>query len=232
MSSQNISQKWNVVWGFLGDCSGVVIGVFSLFFVPLSQTFAITNYSDLWSNKEIISLVAVNSFTLFIFMLLFIIELRREIWLIDHLDYSKRYSSVHLTTYKDRYPDIFAKLNDINMKYFTIYKGAKYMLFVNAIVSTVILIFYYYYNYQTITSLFTNFWFCYSKITKGLSLAKESLDNSVGNSYYNTQSLSFNRIDPNFKVHDSTSNSAGLDEISAHKIDQLTLEHEESETHM
>ena len=69
-----------------------------------------------------------------------------------------------------------------------------------------VLLFFYYSNYKSATTLFTSFWFCNSKLSKGILVAKESLDNGIGYSYYNTLNLAFNRIDTKFKRHNSTSN--------------------------
>ena len=44
-----------------------------------------------------------------------------------------------------------------------------------------------------------------------MAVARDSVENVAGFSYYNTLNLSFNRIDPKFKRHYSTSNPVSLD---------------------
>jgi hypothetical protein len=61
-------------------------------------------------------------------------------------------------------------------------------------------------DYKTITGMITSFWLVYSKVARGLSIAYESLQGNLGIAYFNTQNLSFNRIDPQFKRHISNSN--------------------------
>jgi hypothetical protein len=62
----------------------------------------------------------------------------------------------------------------------------------------------------------------------GINLAKESLENTVGYSYHNTLSLSFNRIDAKFKRHNSTSNPESLN-ASINAVKSLS---EIEETHL
>jgi len=69
-------------------------------------------------------------------------------------------------------------------------------------------------DYKTITSMITNFWLVYSKVSKGLGIAQESLQNNLGIAYFNSQNLSFNRIDPHFKRHISNSIMNGNSTIS------------------
>jgi hypothetical protein len=148
--------------------------------------------------------------------------------LIDHFDYSKRYSSVHLTSYKQRYPQLFERLSELNWKYYIIYRACRIFYYVNFITTSFLLLFYYYGNYKTVTNLFTSFWFCNEKLSKGINLAKESLENTVGYSYHNTLSLSFNRIDTKFKRHNSTSNPESLN-ASINAVKSLS---EIEETHL
>ena len=57
------------------------------------------------------------------------------------------------------------------------------------------IIYFNYLDYKTITTLFINLWFCWSKLSTGLCISKQSIENNV------------NRIDPQFKLHESNSNT-------------------------
>ena len=63
-----------------------------------------------------------------------------------------------------------------------------------------------YSGYKTITTLFTNFWICLTKVRKGLEIGRNSITQNIGYSYFNTQNLSYNRIDARIKKHISNSN--------------------------
>lgn len=196
-ATQNTSQKWNILFGFAGDCFNIFFSVFCALFQSNSFSF-----EDITKN-----LLLLSNFVSFSgFFLVFIIELKREFWLVDHFDYSKRYSSVHLLSYKQNYPQIFDRLSELNWKYFCLYRLCKWVYFLNFIFTLIWFFGFYSYNFKTIIGLFSSFWFCYSKIYRGLKIAEDSLENTLGFSYYNTQSLPFNRIDQKFKRHNSTSN--------------------------
>jgi len=201
-----------VFFGVITDIIQIVFSVFCLFFIPLSENIS---FQTLLSGQDIkiVILFLINIFTFAGFIVIFIIEIKRELWLIHHFDYSKKYSSVHLATYKQRYPQIFEELKDLNWKYFIIYKICRYIYFVNFCFTTIILFGFYFQSYKTITNLLMSIWFCLSKLNKGINVGKESLDNSIGYSFYNTVNLSFNRIDMKFKRH--ASNSDIIDSLNA-----------------
>jgi hypothetical protein len=68
-------------------------------------------------------------------------------------------------------------------------------------------------DHTTITTLFTNIWFSWSKLASGMNVATLSLRDGIGYSYYNTLNLSYNRIDVAYKKHISSSN---IHENSSH----------------
>ena len=201
-----------VLFGVLTDIIQAVFSVFCIFFIPLSENITLkTVFSG--QDIKIVILVLINIFSFAGFIVIFIIEIKRELWLIHHFDYSKKYSSVHLATYKQHYPQIFEELTDLNWKYYIIYKICRYIYLINFCLTIIILLTFYFQSYKTLTNLFMGFWFCFSKLNKGFNLAKESLDNSIGYSFHNTVSLSFNRIDMKFKRH--ASNSDVIDSLNA-----------------
>ena len=57
----------------------------------------------------VLILILVNLLSAIMFTILYYFEIRREIWLIHHFDYSHRYNSIHLSHYKSEYPKIFSK---------------------------------------------------------------------------------------------------------------------------
>jgi hypothetical protein len=144
------------------------------------------------------------------FIGLYMVEVYREIWLIRNFDYSKRYSSVNLARYKSDYPEIFSFLDKINYIYFYAYYIIRWIVFINIIISSWIIIKWNYADYKTITSLFINFWISMNKIYSGMVIARESAKNTTGNAYFNTMNLSFNRIDPRIKRHLSNSNMPSI----------------------
>jgi hypothetical protein len=201
-----------VFFGVITDFIQIVFTVFCIFFIPLSEHITL---ESLVSNRDtkIIVLFLINIVTFAGFIVIFFIEIKRELWLIQHFDYSKKYSSVHLATYKQRYPQLFEDLTDLNWKYYIIYRICKYIYLFNFCFTAIIVFGFYFQSYKTITNFLMSFWFCYSKLNKGCVVAKESLDNSIGYSFYNTVNLSFNRIEMKYKRH--VSNSDVIDSLNS-----------------
>ena len=206
--SQNGQQKITILTGFIGDIMSITISNLCLIFIPINYNIPADIFLFFFEqDPRIITVFIINTITLVLFFILYIVEVKRELWLVDHFDYSKRYSSLHLSVYKDRYPEIFSKLSKLNSNYYMAYKILKYIFLCNVILSSFIITHWFYDTYRTISTMFTNFWVCWTKITKGTVIAKDSLENGIGYSYYNVQNLSFNRIDPRFKQHVSNSNN-------------------------
>jgi len=211
--SQNAQQKYTICCGFVFDSIGIIIGNCSALFIPTTYKISpdiIYNSQFLNLQLQFNILLIINLITTICFAYLYFYELKREFWLVNTFDYSKRYDSLHLKTYKTQYPELFTTLNKINIKYHIAYTVVKWVFVINFVSSIVIIGVNSYDDYKTATTLFTNLWFCWTKIKNGLTIARESIKNNIGYSYYNVQNLSFNRIDSHVKRHVSTSNIVNL----------------------
>jgi hypothetical protein len=215
---QNTRQILSIAWGFAGDIIGITISNLMIIFVPQSKEYAVDTLTPLE-----LSVGIFNSFTLLFFFYLYIHEIKRELWLVRNLDYSKRYDSLHLKTYKRQYPELFNTLANINIAYYTVYRIALVLFIINTCISTSLVIGFNYIDYKTVTTLFTNSWFCFSKISKGIEISQESLKHGIGYSYYNTQNMSFNRIDASMKRHVSTSKVSSPSPSPADSMNETQL---------
>jgi hypothetical protein len=204
---QNIEQYITLFSAFIMEYMSITISTLSIWFIPqLEQySFEIIQYISILEWYFIIVLL-LNMMTWIMFNGLYIFEIYREIWLIRHFDYSKRYNSMHLTRYKLEYPDIFSNLSKLNWIYYLSYVIMKWISLLNTIITIIIIIKWNYKDYTTLTTLFINCWICYKKIHSGITISRDSLKNDIGYAYFNTQNISFNRIDPRFKRHQSNSN--------------------------
>jgi hypothetical protein len=207
---QNTHQIFTIIWGFFGDIIGIAISSLAIVFIPQSRDYSIDNLTPFELTVGIF-----NALTLLFFFYLYIHEIRRELWLVKNLDYSKRYDSLHLKTYKRQYPELFNTLGIINIGYYKVYKIALALFIMNTALSATLIIGFTYTDYKTITTLFTNSWFCFSKIMKGIEISQESIKHGIGYSYYNTQNMSFNRIDASMKRHISVSKQSSPSPVSS-----------------
>lgn len=207
LEHQNYKQTKSLITTTITEIISITISNLAFWFIPQAieyDTSIIFRMPSLeWYQ---ILVILANTTSLASFIVLYYIEIRREMWLIHNFDYSRRYNSLHLTNYRREYPNLFNQLEIINRRYNWVYYITRLILFANISISTSVIIATNYYGYRTITTLITNFWICYSKISRGLQISRESLKHNLGIAYYNTQNLSFNRIDPARKHHISNSN--------------------------
>ena len=227
-TSQNTSQLLGIITSIIPEFISITISNLAFWFIPQAVDTTIGNSTSRYILSLVsipwpsITLITINLLTTAAFIVLYYFEIRREIWLIGHFDYSRRYHSMHLTRYQRDYPDIFSSLGIHNRQYYMVYRIVRIILLANIIVSACIIIAMDALatgsiDYKTITSMITNFWLAYSKVARGLGIAQESLNGNLGIAYFNIQNLSFNRIDPHFKRHISNSN-AGIGTASPSRI--------------
>jgi len=150
-----------------------------------------------------IGVLALNFFTLACFIYLYIIELKRENWMIETLQYDENKSEHNIIVLKEEYPEVINKLQWHNKKYKRAYRVLQYIYIANFACSAVLVIYYYYFDYRTITVLLTNVALCWTKISNGRAVAYKSYDNEYAYSYFNIKQLSFNDIDPKYKKSDN-----------------------------
>jgi hypothetical protein len=140
--------------------------------------------------------LAFNFLTLGYFTYLYAVELRREKWMIDHLDYNKEKTDDNILTLKESYPKIMEQLQLHNVKYMRTYKYLHVIYVMNFLFSAVLVLYYYYFDYRTATTLVTNTILCSNKIRIGRQLAIQSAKKEYAYSFYNNKNISFNVIDP------------------------------------
>ena len=134
----------------------------AFWFIPQSIEYNFTILFHLESLEWYwILVINMNIISTIAFWILYIIEIKRELWLINTFDYSKKYDSLHLTKYKKEYPELFLTLENYNWNYYMVYYINKIFLISNIFFSSCIIIYINNDTYKTITCLFTNFWICY-----------------------------------------------------------------------
>jgi hypothetical protein len=194
---QDTQQRINVFTSFVSDSFRVVMATLLSVFVPQNCQGHICSFEENTSNliEYNIFVLAFNFLTLFVFILLYIVELYREKWMISHFDYDKNFDELYLKTFKNQYSEIFEKLNRLNRYYILAYKNVRYFYILNFIFSAILVYHYYYLDYKSITVLLTNVALCWNKIKQGLKIASDSHTHELAYSFFNTVNLSFNTMD-------------------------------------
>ncbi len=198
--SQDFSQKVNMLSNLSGEFFKVLMACLLAIFVPQSCNGDVCSFSQNFSELNIYNsfVLAFNFLTLASFLYTYWVEVKRENWIINHLDYDENESEYNLHKFKDSYSKITSRLEEINAKYFKTYKTLKYLYVCNFIFSAVLVFHFFYLDYRTITTLLTNIILCWSKISKGYELAEKSVKSEIALSYYNFVNISFNIIDPDY----------------------------------
>ena len=205
MSLQDTQQTLNIVSITVSESFKILMATLLSIFIPqkcvingVSRTCTFSdNFADLTHYNTFV--VIFNFITLGIFVGLYYVEIKREDWMIKHLEFDNNFSDNNLQTLKPSYPKIFTRLTHYNKIYYKYYSILKYFFIANFIVSAVLVLHFYYLDYRTVTTLLTNVALCWTKVMTGTNLAKESLENEKAISYYNTKFVFFNNIDTEYK---------------------------------
>lgn len=199
--SQNTQQRISVVSNFCSDSFSVVMASLLSVFVPQNCIDHICslaeNFTDLISYN--VFTLAFNFLTLFLFVILYVIELKREKFMINHFEYNVNLPEKHLLSFENEFPNVFQKFFKLNKHYFLSYKYLFFMYNLNFLFSSILILYYYYYDYRSVTVLLTNVLLCFKKIKKGYDVSEKSLQSKLAYSFFNVVHLSFNDMDPKLK---------------------------------
>jgi hypothetical protein len=139
--------------------------------------------------------LAFNFLTLGYFIYLYKVEITRERWMIDNLDFDKEKPDDAILTVKNTHPELIEQLQIYNAKYMRTYKYIHVIYLMNFICSAVLVLYYYYLDYRTATTLVANTILVSNKIRIGRELAIQSAKKGFAYSFYNNKNISFNAID-------------------------------------
>jgi hypothetical protein len=179
------------------------------------------NFSDLMDYNAFV--LAFNFLTLGYFIYLYKVEITRERWMIDNLDYNKEKPDDAILTIKDTHPELIEQLQIYNAKYMQTYKYIHVIYLMNFTFSAVLVLYYYYLDYRTATTLITNTILVSNKIRIGRELALQSHKKGFAYSFYNNKNISFNTIDARYMTNEDKILETDIDnhEITAININKL-----------
>ena len=129
-----------------------------------------------------------------LFLVTYIVELRRENWCVKHLDINHDFPDNHLDDIIDQKPELKMELRKKNSRYFKITSVTSGVYAINLILSSIII----YDNYvgiQAVTSYTSYVALILLKIYNSLFIGYDSLHNDKALSGYITEFSSFNVFD-------------------------------------
>lgn len=197
-------QTINSIILLLSESFKVLMATLLSIFVPQrcdNQSDKICTIVDNFTNltNYNIAVTTVNFITLGCFVLLYIVEYRRENWCIEYLDIDNDKPNTNLKTEIDKYPEYKEKMMLLNNDYNNISMLVVGMNIINFILSAILIYGYYYLDYKSITVLLTNIILIVDKIINCFNVSKKSVQDILPISAYMTSPIIFNIIDKDYR---------------------------------
>ncbi len=207
--SQDNTQKIMVSCLLLLDLYRILIGSFYSIFVPQSCPDKINgipqltyhtctledNISDLTTFNK--ATIGINAVTAVVSLIGFILEFRREQWMIKHLEVDSKKSDDNLIHEIESYSKMKASFLKKNKDYYRVFITIASLSLINTIVSG-ILIGDYYDGLKTITTFITNTLLIATRTTKSIQISIKCEKQMKALSPYLLEPTSFNTIDPDY----------------------------------
>jgi len=203
MFSQDQKEKLQSFGLTILECYKVLISSLLVIFVPqfcddtqttcsLSQNiYNLTNFNTF--------VLAFNFLTLFSFIILYFIQLKRETYIISHLDVDKSQSDISLEDNLKSYPNILKRIRDQNLNFLKISKITTIIFNINIIFSIIIIFYYYYDGWRSVTTFITNVLLSFQKLTNSLTLDLSYEGKTIALSSNRQEPVSYNVIDIDYK---------------------------------
>ncbi len=217
--SQNANQRILITLFLALDTYRILIGSFFSIFVPQScpdhKTHLIVNnvtqpmtyhtctladnVTDLTMyNKAVIGL---NAITAALMAAAFIVEVRREAWMIKHLDVDSKKADDNLIHEIEPYAKMKASFLRKNHHYRNIFYAVAVANILNMITSAV-LVADYFDGLKTVTTFLTNGLLIVLRITKSIQISRSCEKDMKALSAYLAEQTSYNTIDPAYRLVD------------------------------
>lgn len=213
--TQNTEQRLLLVFLVLLDTYRIVIGSFYSIFVPQScpdfehapanttMTYHTCTLKDNISDLSILNeaTIGINAATAALMIIAFVFEVRRENWMIRHLDVDSKKADTNLITEIEAYPHLKVAFLHKNRRYRNIFYAVAAANTINIAVS-IALVADYFDGLKTITTFLTNALLIVLRIFKSIQLSRRSEAQMKALSVYISEPTTFNTIDPKFRLED------------------------------
>jgi hypothetical protein len=225
--SQNNSQRLTVILLMTLDSYRILIGSFYSIFVPQicpdkpTHSFNGTNYYGHYNSTELSYhactlednvtdltdfnkfVLAFNAFTALLMLIAFIVEFRRENWIINHLDVDATKPDSNLRVEIEGYTKMKKSITSKNVRYLTIFISVGIVSLINCAVSAALIAFYFD-GLKTVTTFLTNTLLIGMRIVKSINVARTCQLEMKAQSVNLSEPTTFNTIDTKYRIHPET----------------------------
>lgn len=177
----------------------LMAGMLSLF-VPQKCTESVNNECTLQDNFTDLTpyntaVLAINFVTLASYLIFYSVEYYRENWCIEYLDFDESKPLNGLSNDLENYPELKAKLIQVNQAYFYTSIGVMGMSAVNFVLSSVLVFHYYYLDYKSISVMITYAILIADKLASSWTNSRKSFEECIPYSAYRTGPVVYNMVD-------------------------------------
>ena len=196
---EDIKQRFKVIGIFILQSYKILMGTMSSIFIPQICGDRMCTLTENYNNSEIFhtTLFYCNSFSMFLFLCSYLIELRREEWCVKFLDIDNNYPDNSLKGIIIKEKDLDNYMDRINKIYYNILCITSTIYFIN-ILMTIKMIQSNYYNNSTLSCFASFTLLVLMKLYNSLSISKESVKNDKMMSAYLSEFVSYNVLDQDY----------------------------------
>jgi|TARA_B110000503_G_C7110936_1_gene398078 hypothetical protein len=199
MIDPDTKQRIKVVGIFLLQSYKIITGTMVSLFIPQSCGNKMCSIQENYDKSEIYhkTLFYCNSFTMFLFLCTYMVELRREEWCVKYLDINNDYSDNGLKEIiiKDKKLDNY--MDRVNKHYYFMVRTTCFFYFIN-IALTIRMLNSDYHSNSTISCFISFTLLVLMKLYNSYSVAYQSVKNDKMMSAYMNEFVSYNVIDDDY----------------------------------
>ena len=199
MITEDNKQRVKVIGIFLLQVYKITTGTMMSLFIPQSCGDNMCTLTENYENSGIYhkTLFYWNAITMFLFMMCYSIELRREEWCVKFLDIDNNYPDNSLKEIIVKEKVLDKKMDSLNKYYYGILMISSISYFINLLL-TIKMINDNYHNNSTISCFMSFSLLVLMKLYNSYIVAKESIKNDKMMSAYMSEFVSYNVLDKDY----------------------------------
>ena len=215
----DIKERLKITFLFFLQSYKVIMGSLLVVFVPQECNDHVCSVYENFTNKNTFHNVCLsfNYLSVLLFLICYVIELKRENWCIEFLDINKDFSDNHLKNILDNRPELKKQIMTINNRYFISTRVTMVFYIINLILSS-IYIFIRSLGLTTLTSYLSFVLLIVMKLNNAYLISADTKYNDRLLSSYMSEYQSFNVIDKDHVIEDDDNKDKGI------KVDDIIID--------
>lgn len=199
MITDDTKQRIKVIGIFLLQIYKITTGTMMSLFIPQSCGDRMCTLTENYENSELYhkTLFYWNTFSMFLFLVCYSVELRREEWCVKYLDIDNNFPDNSLKEIIVKEKDLDKKMDKLNKYYYDILIGTTITYFINMLL-TIKMINDNYHSNSTISCFMSFSLLVLMKIYNSWNVAYQSVKNDKMMSAYMCEFVSFNVLDTDY----------------------------------